>query len=233
MQNKKFIIISYLISISFILASFLISVHFCCYDRSFYTSQHNKLKLYGESIADYIGISDSELYDLTDFTLDYLNDPKANLDIQMNVDGRIREIFTDDEKLHMEDVRKLNLIANYISYIALFIFIISLVIYIKIKGSITMLCSSYIKTLVFTLCVFIIIGTFVLIDFNTFWTYFHKIFFAGNDLWLLDLRKDILIMIVPPEFFNHLVIRILVIFISTICLFGLYLNILRKKKVYD
>lgn len=233
MRKNKFNINAYLISISFLLVAFLFTLHYCCFDRSFYTSQHNKLELYGQRIAEYIGISDDDLYNLTDFTLDYLNDPEANLDIQMNVKGNNREIFTDDEKLHMEDVRKLNLMANRISYISLIVFVISVVIYIYNKGSITLLFNTYIKTLLITLFLFAIISSFVLIDFDSFWTMFHKIFFVGNDLWLLSLKTDILIMIVPPEFFNHLVIRILIMFIVTICLFGLYLYLLRKKKVYD
>jgi len=69
-----------------------------------------------------------------------------------------------------------------------------------------------------------VLGIWILIDFDSFWTSFHHVFFPSNDLWLLDLRKDILIMIVPPEFFNHLVVTIVVTFIAIIAVsyFGLY-----------
>ena len=60
--------------------------------------------LYGKHINEHIGISNEDLKQLTSFTLDYLNDPDASLDIQMNVNGKIREIYTDDEKIHMCEV---------------------------------------------------------------------------------------------------------------------------------
>ncbi len=77
------------------------------------------------------------------------------------------------------------------------------------------------------------LGAWILIDFDGFWTYFHHVFFPGNDLWLLDLRSDILIMIVPPEFFNHLVVTIVITFVSLILLFGLFLYFMNKKESAD
>ena len=75
-----------------------------------------------------------------------------------------------------------------------------------------------------------IIGIWVLIDFDGFWTQFHHVFFPSNDLLLLDLRSDILIMIVPPEFFNHLVVTIVVTFVSLVLGFYLILYLLNKKE---
>lgn len=232
MSNKKATFVTYVISISFILASLLLSVHFYCYNRNFYTKEHNSIQLYGKGIAEYIGISDDDLYELTDFTLDYLNNPDSSLNKQMLINGELREVYTNDEKAHMEDVRKLNLNAVYIMHISLCLFIISIVYYFVNKGSITLLTKNYIKALLITLAIFSVIGGYILVDFNSFWTNFHHIFFAGNDLWLLDLRKDILIMIVPPEFFNHLVIRIVIMFVVLIVAFWAILKLVRKF-IYD
>ena len=75
---------------------------------------------------------------------------------------------------------------------------------------------AYRKTLAYVLFVIGMLVVWIVIDFDSFWTMFHHVFFPGNDLWLLDLRKDILIMIVPPEFFNHLVLMIVSTFLLII-----------------
>ena len=75
---------------------------------------------------------------------------------------------------------------------------------------------AYKKVLGYVLLVIGALVVWIVIDFDSFWTMFHHLFFPGNDLWLLDLRKDILIMIVPPEFFNHLVLMIVSTFLFII-----------------
>ena len=226
-------ILGLIVSVSFIFFSLLGSIHFWCFNESFYKSEHDKLILYGKHISEYIGISDEDLQKLTHFTLAYLNDPKATLDIQMEVKGKTREIFTDDEKAHMVDVQKLNLTANYLLIGSGVVFAISMILYIVKKYPFSDLSLSYKRVLLYVLVFVGCIGMWILIDFDSFWTFFHHIFFAGNDLWLLDLRSDILIMIVPPEFFNHLVITIVITFVSLIMSFGLIVFILKKKELAD
>ena len=230
MKNKTSKILAYIISISFILTAFLGSVHFWCFNENFYTKQHEKIMLYGKHINEHIGISNEDLKDLTSFTLKYLNDKDANLDIQMNVNGHNREIFTQDEKLHMIDVQRLNINSVYIMYTSLACFVICLLIYIFAKSDLKLLYLVFKKCVIYFGIVFAFIGTWVFIDFDSFWTFFHKIFFTGNDLWLLDLRKDILIMIVPPEFFNNLVITILITFVSIVVLGYLCLYLIWRKE---
>ena len=141
-----------------------------------------------------------------------------------------REIFTDDEKAHMVDVRNLNLAANYILIASSIIFVVFMILYIKNKSSFTILYRQYLNILKYVMVFVGFLGLWIIIDFDSFWTFFHHIFFSGNDLWLLDLRKDILIMIVPPQFFNNLVIRITVSFIALLILFYLLLKYLSKNK---
>ena len=207
------------LSISYILFSLLVAIHFWCFNESFYRSEHDKIKLYGKSIAEHIGISEDDLDKLTSFTLAYLNDPDASLDIEMEVNGKKRESFTDDEKLHMIDVQRLNLIANGLLVISGIICAVLLFYFIK-TGRFYVLFSSYKKVLIYVGFVLAILAAWIIIDFDSFWTMFHHLFFPSNDLWLLDLRKDILIMIVPPEFFNHLVLTIVVTFV--VLLAGFY-----------
>ncbi len=230
MQKKNYEKIVYpIISLACILFCLLFSIHFWSFNEAFYTSEHGKLTLYGKSIADHIGISDEQLKELTSFTLDYLNDPDASLDLRMNIKGEMREVFTDDEKAHMVDVRRLNLTASQLLVICSILTLCGIV-YALLKKECGSLFRSYQKTFLCFMAAIAVLGAWILIDFDSFWTMFHHIFFPGNDLWLLDLRSDVLIMIVPPDFFNHLVIRIVVTAVALILFLFLLLHFLMRKE---
>ena len=68
----------------------------------------------------------------------------------------------------------------------------------------------YRRTLIFAILFLLLVvglgAAIVASDFTHYWTIFHKIFFT-NDLWLLNPRTDLLINIVPEEFFVALVSR--------------------------
>lgn len=232
-MKKTNILLTYLFSFTFIIFSLLFVVHICSFDVNFYTNEHNKLKLFGKSISEHIGISDDDLNNLTIFTLDYLNDKEESLDKKLIINGENREVYTSYEKEHMVDVKKLNLNSIKIMYICLLLSFVSLLLILFKYKNLTILFNSYKKTLLLFLVVFMFIGMWILIDFDSFWTNFHHVFFSGNDLWILDLRKDILIMIVPPEFFNHLVTKIVIMFIFVIVLVYFILKILSKGKIND
>lgn len=224
-------ILTNILSICLILATFLGSINFWCYRESFYTSQHNKIKLYGKSIAEHIGIDDEQLQGLTSFVLDYLNDKNDSLNMQMTVNGIQREVFTQDEKQHMADVKSLNFKARAILVVSVVLILVTSILIRANKINLAEVYNAYKRVLLYSLMLFGAVGLWILIDFDSFWTFFHHIFFSGNDLWLLDLRTDILIMMVPPEFFNNLVIRILVSFILLITVIYLFLYSLQKRRI--
>ena len=56
--------------------------------------------------------------------------------------------------------------------------------------------------------------------FSESFIYFHKLFF-NNDLWLLDYKTDLMIRILPEEFFFVLFLNVLVL--STICILLIYI----------
>ena len=67
------------------------------------------------------------------------------------------------------------------------------------------------------------------VDFNSFWTNFHRLFF-DNDLWLL-YDDERLIQMVPEQFFSDLVARIVAAFaISAAVLTGLDLLLQKRCK---
>lgn len=224
-------LLSFIISISYILTCLLLSIHFWCFFEPFYSLEHSYLKLYDKPIYEHIGISENELKELTHFTLSYLNDPEASLDLKMKINGIEREVFTDDEKAHMVDVRNLNLKASAIWVFSNFIFSFSLAYYIYRKKSSVLLFNTYKKVLFYISGIFGLLGLWIIMDFDSFWTNFHHVFFPSNDLWILNLRKDILIMIVPPQFFNHLVLVIFTTFITLLIILYFSLKLEARKKL--
>ncbi len=231
--------IAVICSACFIICSFLTVVDAACFDKAFYAKEHRTLTLYkpGTSsvspylpLPEYIGTDEAGLDHMTDVLLGYLRDEYDTLDLQMEIEGKMREIFTDDEKSHMVDVKILYERAVIVRNLTLIIFLISagLLYYFTRKDFFRVLFGSYKKTLIGFGVVLAALGLAIFIDFDRFWTSFHHLFFS-NDLWLLDLRTDILIMIVPPDFFNHLCLRIF--FLTVAVLAGSYflLSVLAKK----
>ena len=80
----------------------------------------------------------------------------------------------------------------------------------------------------FLLLIIVCIAVIAIMDFNAFWLQFHYLFFT-NDLFLLDPNTEILINMVPEQFFTDLVFRIIAMFISSLSVFYLLLRYLYKK----
>ena len=56
------------------------------------------------------------------------------------------------------------------------------------------------------------IAVWVLLDFSSFWTAFHHLFFT-NDLWLLDPATSRMINMMPLQLFYDIVVFVVVVFI--------------------
>ena len=70
----------------------------------------------------------------------------------------------------------------------------------------------------------LLIGFLAASNFTKYWTIFHHIFFT-NDLWLLDPKTDLMIQMLPEQFFSGMALDIAVsffIYLSIIQLVGLY-----------
>ncbi|MGN1405486.1 MAG: TIGR01906 family membrane protein [Erysipelotrichaceae bacterium] len=212
-----------LFSFCLIIATLLTIVDYNCFDRKFYSAQQAK-----HEIAEDIGVTQDELDKITDVLLGYLQHENDDMFVEADVNGKTREIFNQREKDHMVDVRNLYERAIMVRNICAVVSLITL-IYLIFNKSFNIISNSYNKSLVFFGMIFLFIGLFCLIDFNMFWTYFHEVFFPMNDLWLLDPRTDILINIVPEEFFFALVTRIIIFVVIAVIIYYFLFKYLRRK----
>ena len=219
---------SILLCFFLVLGTILSIIDFHCFDYDFYHEEYSKIQT-----AKSIGVSDESLDLMTADLLDYLRDKKDNLDLQLEVNGVKREIFNEREKIHMVDVKDLYQKAMVIRT-ASFIFALCCLSVLIFNNEFRFLKESYLKVLSFFGVIFGFIGLFCLIDFNTFWTDFHKIFFTKNDFWLLDPKTDILINMVPGQFFFDLCIRIVIsIFVFLILYYFIFKFVDKKVKRND
>ena len=206
-----------------ILTSFLTCIDFWCFNDSFYKNEYSKL-----DTANDIGMSSKDLDKATDVLLGYLKEKYETLDVSANIGGTNREVFNEREKAHMLDVLALYKNVKVVRNVSFIIYLIAF-IYICFTGSCKYIFKEYKNALkVFGFIIGFIL-VFCLIDFDGFWTNFHHVFFPNNDLWLLNPKTDILIMMVPERFFFDLCISIIVSIIIFLAFLYFILKILDKR----
>ena len=183
-----------------------------CFDKGFYAREYAKL-----GTAASIGMSQEDLDAATQALLDYTRGAREDLSVTAEIRGERREVFNERETLHMADVRNLYLGAMTFGWIALAVGLAYFVWAIFFSRERQAALMGYIHANWVFLLLFGLLALFAALDFNTFWTNFHRVFFT-NDLWLLDPRTDILIQMVPGQFFFDLVMRIAFACVGTLAL---------------
>ena len=125
------------------------------------------------------------------------------------MNGEAVEMFDAREKAHMVDVRSLYRRAMAVGWLALGVALL-LNSLLTFKGD----RKTALKGVLGGFGLFAIFlgaaAIYAAIDFNSFWTNFHRLFF-DNDLWLL-YPEERLIQMVPEQFFSDLVTRIVALF---------------------
>ena len=183
--------------------AFLSCVNYWSFNKAFYKNEYKKL-----GVAKYIGISEEDLNKTTDVLLGYIKGENKTLDIECRINGITRPVFNDREKGHMLDVKSLYDGAIVIRNVSFVIFVLSF-IYIG-RSKELFIGYKYSLSLVGLIIAFLLL--FCLIDFEGFWLGFHHLFFPFNDLYILDPRYDILVMMVPEGFFFDLCILMMIYF---------------------
>lgn len=210
---KKTLMILILISISLTFLVFSIEIN--SYNENYYTKkfkEHNVEEVTGKNL--------NQLKPITKKLILYLKGGDNDL---------LRPHYNGKEILHMEDVKSLFNLARIIKYIGILIIILGAYYLWKSKALLSLA-----KTLFYGIFInyilISIIGVLSFIDFNKYFTYFHLLFFT-NDLWLLDPRTDLLIQMLPEEFFIGMAIRIVITFVTLLAFVQVISFIyIRKKK---
>ena len=163
-------------------------------------------------------IEPAELMRITDEIQAYLMGQRQDFFINGTVGGRYRQIFTEREILHMQDVQNLFRYGFYVRNIALLLLLCCL-LYLWCRRR-----KFFYEALMGSAVTFfglgLILGVVIVLNFQGFFVLFHEIFFR-NDLWLLDPRESILINMVPEPFFMAVAWQILLLAAAIFLICGL------------
>ncbi|UWG96945.1 TIGR01906 family membrane protein [Dehalobacter sp. DCM] len=184
-------------------------------DLDFYQSEYAKL-----DTAKEIGMSEQELQQTTVELLAYIQGERADLNIRAVINGQERPVFNQKEMTHMVDVQRLYTVSQTVRNLGMagLLLLLILLRLLTRKEYWRFWARGYLLGAALFICVFGIIGFVISRDFLAFWNQFHAVIFT-NDLWLLDPATDILIQMVPEQFFYDLVVRILTLFAGAIIAF--------------
>lgn len=233
MKKTMAAILSGLAAWLLLLAMLLSGVFVCTTSTAFYEHEYAKY-----DNANTIGVSDETLMSITRGLLDYLWGSRDTLDMQAEIGGSLREVFTQREKDHMVDVLFLIELARYalvVSAVGGIAAWVGAALLVRRERRGLRVCG--IGYLVGAVSLMIAVGLVVLLamqDFTAVFIKFHEIFFT-NDLWLLS-ADDMLIMMVPEPFFVDCAALIALMFAAGIvitCVIAVWMICSGRNKRYE
>lgn len=218
---KKTLLFKILLVISLPLLLLLTNIEVATFDLSFFEKKYTEY-----NIMDETGIDKENLMKVTEGLLDYLKDKRQDIIMFTEVNGEVEQVFEEREILHMKDVKDLFDKGYRLRNIFLFTSIISMAYMVLFQRK--QLGKTFLISAIWPLVLMIILAILMYIDFYKYFTYFHEIFFT-NDLWLLNPKTDILIQMLPLEFFNSIAYKIVVFFTIELTLILIIGTVLYKK----
>ncbi|MCF6466487.1 TIGR01906 family membrane protein [Clostridium sp. Cult2] len=190
------------------------SVEINTFNKSIYLNSYEI-----HNISTVTGKSNEELEGITEIIFDYL---KQDLGGQA-----LKPYFNEREIMHMEDVKELFKYGFILKKILFFSTLLILIILFTQKDWKSLGSVLFYGTFIWW-GLFLLLFILSMVDFNRYFTYFHLVFF-DNDLWLLNPKTDLLIQMLPEEFFISIFIRIILLFLLILAIIQIVGYILIKK----
>jgi len=148
-----------------------------------------------------VNMEPEDLHEVTRQMIRYMQGREPDLQIMTTVGGEARYFFSEIEIRHMIDVYELFSVGFVIQNILIGLFFATLGLFLSKKGRyLRDLFKSWQITSAVILIVLISLVVVIAINWHHAFVVFHEIFF-DNDYWILDSRVDLLINIVPYDFF--------------------------------
>lgn len=214
MNGKKVsaYLLGVMISVALFVVLVLTSFELVAFDENFYAREQQLLKL--DKVT---GISQTELNAVTHKLLNYCKGKDKMLNVQATVNGEYREVYNGKEKTHMIDVQKLFIAGFDIRNGCLLAVLLLTTILVSVarRDIYRILARSWLFTIAVLGVAAVALGIYIMTDFEKAFWQFHQLFFTNN-LWLLDPDTDILIQMLPENFFFALVRRIVLFAASTL-----------------
>ncbi|KOA21453.1 hypothetical protein CLHOM_01240 [Clostridium homopropionicum DSM 5847] len=186
--------------IAVILLIFILAVKFTFNFKPLYY-----FEIENSNIEEFSGLSESKIKENYNYVINYLN---SGNEVEFNLPSLP---FSDKGKIHFYEVKIIYKALDVILICSLAVIILCLLFN---RNFILLLRHASILLLVIPITILI---PFI-INFDSSFTFFHKLFFR-NDYWLFDPNEDPVINILPQDFFFHCALLILlIILISSLIL---------------
>lgn len=169
------------------------------FDRAYYSSEYARLGVYESCGADA-----ETLERATDILLEYLRGGADVLSGQGVIDGQQRDIFGEDERAHMVDVKHLFELALVVMLSAGVVAIASVLLAGHDRRRTAQ--GALIGMGLFAVLL-VAVGTWCALDFNSAFNAFHGLLF-DNGLWIMDPNTQFMIRMFPADFFAGMGLRI-------------------------
>jgi integral membrane protein (TIGR01906 family) len=168
------------------------------------------------NIEDLSGFGKSEIIKNYDYVINYLLSPKVQ---EFNLPSIP---YSNHGQIHFKDVKRIFTSIDILFVIAGLVSVFGVVLNLKHKSFHFLKRTSSMLILLPT----ILLSAFM-VNFNTAFVIFHKIFFR-NDYWQFDPELDPIINILPEEFFFHAALLIVILLILSIIVLRLLYKKLNK-----
>lgn len=213
-MSKFTLYIARVMSVLLFLGLVLMSVTTSVFEIGFYTKVQEE-----NHVSQNMNISEEDVYGATEVALLFTKGFTDDLTYEVEKDASNNaiqpyDVYSEQDKVHMIDVANLYKSA-YMVMVATFIIILIMAVILLVKRkevNVFSLTETYNKVSLYSLVFVAVLAIFAAVNFNTFWTYFHKVFFT-NDLWLMNPAKDALVNLFPEALFQALVFKIIKRFI--------------------
>lgn len=181
------------------------SVEIVINDETFINNEFTKL-----GVNKSMGMSNEDLVRSMTRLIDYMEGEAPDIRMLVTVNGEQKEMFEIEQEVsHMADVRTLYQNVRGLRDLAIPAMFICFLLAAIIHFSRTpqTLAQGYLSGAFIAMLFLGLIGTWALMDFSSFWTFFHETLF-WNDMWLFDPAESRMINMMPEQLFADIVGKI-------------------------
>jgi len=148
-----------------------------------------------------VNMEPDDLHEVTRHMIRYMQGREPDLQIMTTIGGEERYFFSEIEIRHMIDVYYLFAYGLIIQNVLIVLFLLTLALFlVKGRAQIRSLFRSWQIGAIAVYAGLLALIALIAINWHRAFVIFHEIFF-DNDYWILDSRVDLLINIVPYQFF--------------------------------
>jgi integral membrane protein (TIGR01906 family) len=185
-----------------------VSIDIFSLSKGFYSNEFEKF-----GTLEKTGLEAEELSNVSDMIIGYLKGDVTEFQTTVVRDGKTISLFNEREQTHMADVLTLFQLNTRLKVIVAVAFVLLAFAAGQMVGDRRLIFDGVMVSGFLGILVAGILLLMINVDFTKYFTAFHELFF-NNDLWLLDPKTDLLIVILQEQFFIDIAVRIFTVYIA-------------------